>query len=279
MSLPNNYFTLPCLCLGLCLNFWLISSESTQANSPSTSLKKQQMTLKDLSISVTFNPPDEDEPDYTVGGASRDGLGVCLTADDANTAENSLNYFQEFLPLTPVNNNYGLTVSERPTFYAYIPENNAQQIFFSLRDEAEQTVYQTELSVKNTGGIVSFTLPETAPQLEIGKYYQWSMVLMCNQTMRPDSPQITAWVKRIEPLGIFLNQNENQVGIEMAALYAKHGIWYDSLNLLANLWRQSAQTGADYPRQWGEFLSQDSVGLEAIANQPLLTESLLAEHE
>jgi hypothetical protein len=96
-------------------------------------------TLTDLSpinrpngtIRVIFQPPDEKEPDNTVGGASRDGGGVCLA--DENLANSRETPIQEFLPLTP-QNNYGLTIAERPTFYAYIPQTQAQKVFVTIRD-------------------------------------------------------------------------------------------------------------------------------------------------
>ncbi|KOR34514.1 hypothetical protein AM228_23665 [Planktothricoides sp. SR001] len=224
---------------------------------------------------MTFEPPDEDQPSDTVGGASRDGGSLCLSD---NVAEQNQNLLINFLPLIP-HNNHGLTIAERPTFYANVPETNAQRVFFSLIDQDNQTLYQNEFSIPQTGGIISFSLPESAPSLEIGKNYQWSMVLMCNQTMRPDSPRITSWVKRVEPLPMTVNQPQNQTGIELAAFYAKNGIWYDSLNILGNLWRKSPQNFSQYANQWANFLSQDSVGLEAIANQPLLTQPLIAETE
>lgn len=272
----KKYLFLSLIHLGASLNFLLIINQGlTQANPASLSSKEQELTLREPLPRVTFEPPDEDQPSHTVGGASRDGGYFCLSD---NVAEPNQNLLINFLPLIP-QTNHGLTIAERPTFYANVPETNAQTVFFSLRDQDNQTLYQKEFSIPQTGGIISFSLPETAPSLEIGKNYQWSMVLMCNQTMRPDSPRITSWVKRVAPLPMTMNQPQNQIGIELAAFYAKNGIWYDSLNILGNLWRKSPQNFSNYAKQWANFLSQDSVGLEAIANQPLLTKPLISEAE
>jgi hypothetical protein len=273
---PKKYLVLFFGSLGVSLNFLLIMNQGlTQANPASSSSKEQAFTLREPLPRVTFEPPDEDQPSHTVGGASRDGGSLCLSD---NVPEQPQNLLTDFLPLIP-QNNHGLTIADRPTFYANVPETNAERVFFSLRDQDNQTLYQNEFSIPQTGGIISFSLPETAPSLEIGKNYQWSMVLMCNQTMRPDSPRITSWVKRVAPLPMTANQPQNQIGIELAAFYAKNGIWYDSLNILGNLWRKSPQNFSQYANQWANFLSQDSVGLEAIANQPLLTKPLIAETE
>jgi Domain of Unknown Function (DUF928) len=273
---PKKYLVLSLGSLGVSLNFLLIINQGlTQANPASLSSKEQALTLIEPLPRVTFEPPDEDQPSHTVGGASRDGGFLCLSD---NVAEQNQNLSSNFLPIIP-QNNHGLTTAERPTFYANVPETNAQKVFFSLRDQDNQTLYQNELSIPQTGGVISFSLPETAPSLEIGKNYQWSIVLMCNKTMRPDSPRITSWVKRVEPLPMTVNQPQNQTGIELAIFYAKNGIWYDSLNILGNLWLKSPQKFSKYANQWADFLSQDSVGLAAIANQPLLAQPLISEAE
>jgi hypothetical protein len=99
--------------------------------------------------------------------------------------------------------------------------------------------------------------------------------------MRPDSPGITAWVKKVEPLPINLlinlNKSENHNSLELANFYAKNGIWYDALNILANLWVKSPDNL--YAQEWGKFLSQDSVGLEDIATEPLLIQPSTLETE
>jgi hypothetical protein len=273
---PKKYLVVSLGSLGIWLNFLLIINQGlTQANPASLSSQEQALTLIEPVQRVTFEPPDEDQPSHTVGGASRDGGFLCLSD---NVAEQPQNLSLNFLPLIP-HNNHGLTTADRPTFYANVPENNAEKVFFSLRDQDNQTLYQKEFSIPQTGGIIRFSLPETAPSLEIGKNYQWSMVLMCNQMMRPDSPRITSWVKRVEPLPMTVNQPQNQTGIELAAFYAQNGIWYDSLNILGNLWQKSPQNFSEYANQWADFLSQDSVGLEAIANQPLLGQPLMSETE
>jgi hypothetical protein len=275
-KLPKKYLVLSLGSLGVSLNFLLIINQGfTQANPASLSSKEQALTLIEPVQRVTFEPPDEDQPSHTVGGASRGGVFLCLSD---NVAEQNQNLLSNFLPLIP-HNNHGLTTAERPTFYANVPETNAQKVFFSLRDQDNQTLYQKEFSIPQTGGIISFSLPETAPSLEIGKNYQWSMVLMCNQTMRPDSPRITSWVKRVEPLPMTLSKSQHPLSLELAGLYAKNGIWYDSLDILGNLWRQSSENFTQNANQWANFLSQDSVGLEAIATQPLLTQPFTADNK
>jgi hypothetical protein len=74
------------------------------------------VTPKNLILSVTFDPPDADQPPNTVGGASRDGISVCLPNNVVPQFQN-LSTSANFLPLIRPNN-YGLTISDRPNFYA-----------------------------------------------------------------------------------------------------------------------------------------------------------------
>lgn len=276
INLLKFYLTFTSLALGICLINRVTPSLATQAKLSSKSSTSSQINWQQRNIQVTFEPPDRNEPDNTVGGASRDGGGICLSENLATTTETPA---LELLPLTP-ESNYGLTISEHPTFYAYIPQSNdVKKIFFSLRDRDQKTLYQTEFAIEKTGVIIHFSLSNTAPPLELDKDYEWSMVLMCNQTMKPDSPRISAWVKRIEVLDIPFHAQDYQNSLEIAAFYAQNGLWYDALNSLGNLLRHSGRTSTDYAEQWQKFLSQDLVGLGAIANQPLLEEALMAENE
>ena len=113
------------LLIGLSLGTFLFWPGVTGLAHQTTAAKLKSETKK---TSVTFEPPNENEPDNTVGGASRDGGGVCL-AENASSLSPSTG---ELLPLTPLNN-YGLTVADRPTFYAYLPSSDrVTKIFFNV---------------------------------------------------------------------------------------------------------------------------------------------------
>src|SRR5919199_2160707 len=71
-------------------------------------------------------------PDDTRGGGTRDG-GRC--PQDAMTS-------QSLTALSPVPEP-GLTLAERPTFLAYVPQTTAQRAEFSLFDQNNKGIYQT----------------------------------------------------------------------------------------------------------------------------------------
>lgn len=203
---------------------------------------------------VTFEPPSNERLSDSVGGASRQ---AAFCPQDGMAEGPSL------MPLLPETKE-GLTVSERPTLFVYVPETKAEQGYFILKDQTEDYYYQTQVSIPQEGGIVRLTLPESAPALEIGTTYQWSFVVACELPARADSPRVEGWLQRVEPTAK-LNNYQGVDSIEAATSYGSEGIWYDAVTTLADLRRSQPQT---YNQEWVDFLS--SVGLENVANEPIL---------
>ena len=147
--------------LGTCT--FLSFALSTIPTSTVVSQTSQESQLKESTdlMSRAFNPPNEGEPAQTVGGASR---GLCSGGDLANVT------FQQ--------TNSALT--------AQLPEGMAKQVFFSLRDENNTTLYQGFIPVENnrasiTNGVLS--------QIDADSQdYTWSMAIICGRALRPDSP-------------------------------------------------------------------------------------------
>ncbi|MEM9137115.1 MAG: DUF928 domain-containing protein, partial [Cyanobacteria bacterium P01_F01_bin.42] len=103
---------------------------------------------------VQFGLPGQSSaPKTSVGGGTR-GVDLPLTA---------------ILPPTEL----GRTVSGRPTVFAYLPPMGTTDGFFSLQDESGQSHYHSLIKVPESGGVLSVTLPESAPEIEIGKNYLW----------------------------------------------------------------------------------------------------------
>ncbi|MBO0351987.1 DUF928 domain-containing protein [Phormidium pseudopriestleyi FRX01] len=203
---------------------------------------------------VTFEPPSNERLSDSVGGASRQ---AAFCPQDGMAEGPSL------MPLLPETKE-GLTVSERPTLFVYVPETKAEQGYFILKDQTEDYYYQTQVSIPQEGGIVRLTLPESAPALEIGTTYQWSFVVACELPARADSPRVEGWLQRVEPTAK-LNNYQGVDSIEAATSYGSEGIWYDAVTTLADLRRSQPQT---YNQEWVDLLS--SVGLENVANEPIL---------
>ena len=220
-----------------------------------------QLGANSIIPTVSFEPPDDQKTvDDSRGGASRPTAVKCSQDQAASPAMTAL---------TP-GPKLGLTVASHPTFLVYIPATSAPQAHFTLKDENNRGVYQTLLPISNTGGVFGISLPEDKPPLELGKTYSWSVALICQPT-QTDTPMVRGQVRRVEPTVQMPNDTNStrseKALLEQAALYGKSGIWYDSVNLLAQL-RKIQPNDQALATNWVKLL--DSVGLDAIANQPLL---------
>ncbi|MEP0884037.1 DUF928 domain-containing protein [Trichocoleus sp. ST-U3] len=207
-------------------------------------------------INAQLPPPPPNNPDETTGGGTRDG-GRC--PQDAITSEPPLT------ALSPVTEP-GLTVAERPTFLAYVPQTTAQTAEFSLFDQNNQGVYQTTFALTNTSGIVSFSLPPNAPPLEIGKDYTWSFAMICDPKKRLQDQFVRGRIRRTELDSTMMNQIEKAAPKERASLYRSADVWYEAVFTLFELQR-SQPNDSSMTVAWKELLN--SGGLHSIATQPL----------
>ena len=222
----------------------------------SCSIVSSLPTVVQAGVGVTFDPPTTNKPVQSSGGASR---GDHCAVDAQNTE----------IPLTPLlpATQQGLTVASHPTFLVYIPPTTAKNAFFALRDKAEEYDYQTILPISERSGVISLQLPQSAPDLEVGKNYQWSLVLMCDEKLRPDSPVAQGYITRIKPEFQLSKKLQAANELESAALYGEAGIWYETVATLAKL--KSAQPqDSKVSATWEQFLT--SVGLEDVAKAQLV---------
>lgn len=232
----------------LSCTFVFASQLATQAQDPATKIV--------TAFNITFDPPDRSQPRTTKGGASRGD----------QCAIDSQEIVLPFMPLLPTTN-HGLTTAAHPTLVAHIPDTSAQSVFLNIQDENEEAIYQNVLPIGDRYGIVGIAVPQEAPALQTGKTYKWSVALMCNNKLRPDSPVIEGYIERIQPESELTAQLEGATPVEMAALYAKAGIWYETVATLAQL-REAEPQNQELINAWDSVL--DSVGLEKVANAQLM---------
>ncbi len=218
-------------------------------------LGADQLTNR-VAWAVPFNPPSGGAPQGR-GGASR---GDAICAPDHET------FIQRFTTLAPTDSNYGLTVSQRPTLFAYIPPTSAQKAFFTIREENGRMHHQMILPIASKGGILRIDLPQSVPPLKLGQRYQWGIALLCRGRLRPDSPFVSSWVQRVELPASLTGKISPLASMEQVALYGANGIWYDMLATLAEL-KQQQPNNSSLRSRWSELLS--SAGLGAIVQATL----------
>ncbi|MBK1990355.1 DUF928 domain-containing protein [Sphaerospermopsis aphanizomenoides BCCUSP55] len=219
----------------------------------SSVLAQSYPTPKTWQISQKFKPRVDDKANPpTVGAATRGSS--CL--------ENQ----QEITPLLPVNKS-GLTFNDRPTFFVHIPLTQLQTAEFSIIDAQKKIIYKTNLTLPQTSGIISFTLPQNSPPLKVNTSYRWYLTLICDSEDSSTNPYVEGLVKVI-PADVQLSDSLAKADLlQKPTLYAQAGIWYEALANLVKL-RCTQPDNLTVQQNWQEFLA--SVELNNIATASLL---------
>jgi hypothetical protein len=150
-----------------------------------------------------------------------------------------------------------------------VPPIPATKAAFSLKDQNNNDIYQTNLAISDQQGIVSVEIPKDTPPLKVGQTYRWSFGVICNAetNQEPKVVFVTGEIKRTEPDATLTAKLHAAKPLEQAKIYAENGIWFESLATLAKL-RQTQPTDSNLTQEWKQLL--ESVGLETIANQPFV---------
>ncbi|NEP10422.1 MAG: DUF928 domain-containing protein [Symploca sp. SIO2C1] len=209
-------------------------------------------------LTIQFEPPPEKGiPTQTVGGGTR---GQCSLQQQDTKKPLTL--------LTPAAQE-GLTMAERPTFFFYVPETSAQKAEFTLISQDEEYGYQTSFSLDSKGGVFKFQLPAEAAPLEVGKSYQWSVAMICNQQQRTEDIVAQGLIQRTEATPTLVTQLGSATPLQRAALYGKAGIWYDTVKTMAEL-QISQPNDSNLVTAWRQLLRSKYVKLDDIAQAPII---------
>ena len=216
-----------------------------------------------LKLSLDFKVPDRGVAGTTAGGGTR---GRCLPETKV------------LVPLVP-KTNLGLTVSDRPSFFAYVPavsratpessapESSKMAEFLLLSNDDQEVVYQATFTLPQNPGVVQYDLPEDAPALKAGSRYHWYITLSCDTAIGPSkNPSAQGWIERTALSSNLTKALKTTEPSKRPALYAEAGIWHETLTTLADLHRQNPKNTA-VMADWTSVLK--SVGLDAVASEPI----------
>lgn len=189
----------------------------------------------------------------------------------------------EMLDLIPVvpeieKQYFGVTVQPYPTFLVYIPKLNSSLKYaqFSLKDGENKEIYKNYFILNTSNQIISISLPNEAGliPLEIGQDYQWDLSLFADPVVTTTPKMISSGlIRRVEPsLQLKYQQPlartfDKQARISQARLYAESGIWYDSVAMLAQLYREYPQD-SEIEKDWETLLQ--SAKLNHLIGKPLV---------
>lgn len=232
--------------------FWQLLLLPGLAVRAQSQLESRHTLPEGIIFHENFEPPGDDKPKGSSGAGSRDGLKC---SEDT----------QSIRPLMP-KRNYGLTFAEHPTIFISLPKTSAQQVVLTFQDEAGKYYQRAFLPITADEQIVSFTLPDDKPPLEVGKNYQWSLILVCGKTVQPDDPVVRGWVQRVAKTPKIESELRQKSLIEQAEWYANKGYWYDMLRVIVEA-RRSHPDNAQLTKLWQKLLN--SVQLGAIISETL----------
>lgn len=233
----------------------------------STSLPGQAQSvppiLLDAKIPVVFNasePPSTGRP----GRRSDAGSRSCGVNEPSSAGESkpllALVPLQETASSTVV---FGKTAAAHPTFWFYVPYRSSLTAMFVLQDQDGKPVYQSNVALPKTGGILSLTLPKTVTPLAPGKRYQWFFKLYCRSISPPNS-FVDGWIQRESLPSNLAQQLKTATLPQQARLYAANGFWFDALTTAAELRRSNLEDVA-----WVELLK--AIGLETVATEAIVS--------
>lgn len=210
------------------------------------SIRYQKADVILPTVPPTPPPPGKRQPG---GGLSGEAL-VCPPKQQALTA------------LTPASV-HGVTLSEKPTFWFYMPytsEEVASGEFSILTWDEEQRVYETAFELPDTAGLVSITLPDSEEfNLQEDVPYHWYVNLNCDSNTDSKSElKIDGWVQRIA----HTPERRQQVSS------TSPDIWYDAVAQLAAQLQDPALETAVLRQTWTELL--ESVDLGDLAPAPIV---------
>jgi hypothetical protein len=267
----KSLFRLPTLFLAIVVEIATISIlPATSATGVRVSAPTQSSIFDrsgTLEARVTYRPtrkrrrfPRKGAPRVSTGGAVRGG---CFIGNGKKEAP--------LVPLMPIAHDdaltgvepdkklvfFGSTISERPTFLAYVPQTKARQINFLLQEQESEdewrVVYEKTIEIDGNPKIISIKLDNAATPLVIGKNYIWDFTTICDPIDRSSNPTTSGITQRLEPSPALSSRLSKVAMRDRPNLYAEDGAWLDSLSTLAQL-RCSKPTDATLRADWSELL-------------------------
>ena len=167
---------------------------------------------------------------------------------------------------------WSYTTNERPTLWFYSPYklDRTTEVLLVLHDD--ENSYTQVLQPTTSPGLISVTLSENIPPMEVGDNYHWFLQISCNEE---EADFVEGSVYRIAPEPPLAAQLPTSTPQEQGRLYAENGIWQDALTIFAQL-RQTEPENEAIAADWRSLL--ESVGLEDIAEEPFTDCCSTPEH-
>lgn len=166
-------------------------------------------------------------------------------------------------------NQVGLTAKEAPILLFHVdnrdraisPQTISLEIELGSVDDKydEELLYNTKISVPTSElpAIVGFRIPEIVySQLNLEQFYQWSMAINCGKDtgdISRDSDYIGGFIYPTQLDTKLVTEIAKANPIEQVGIYAANGIWYQAIDILAQL-RKSDPNNQKLAADWENLL-------------------------
>ena len=224
-------------------------------------------TTASIDTTLHYNPPPPPPAPPPggrgVGGAKR---GTCPAFKPELTA------LAPFTQQSPTEMDvWGLTTAAHPTFWFYVPlpQTSALTAEFALQDEAENEIYQTAIALPDKPGVIGVALPKTVAPLALNKRYRWFFSIWCDRQKQSPPIYVEGVIQRVNLTDAIAQQLETAKPQQQSAIYAKNGIWYETLTTLAKL-RLLNPEDSKLQAEWRNLIT--SIGLPNVATQPIVSQ-------
>ncbi|MEH1899876.1 MAG: DUF928 domain-containing protein [Nostoc sp.] len=222
-----------------------------------------------LAQTTTYNQPTlppGPPPGGRVRGGAKRGPECKLTKLDLT----ALVPFTE--EANSVINVWGQTTEERPSWFFYVPytKDLPYAVEFVLQDQNSNGIYQKAIALPDKPGVIRVSLPSNAPALAVDKQYRWFFTINCNKEKNSPPAFLEGVIQRVELNPATVKELGTTEPLKRYVIYAKNGIWYEALTILAQL-RQKNPKDAALQAEWRNLLS--SIHLDDIAVQPIISDN------
>lgn len=259
MNSPNSNFYTATAALLASLNLVALPLAPVSAQAiAGTQAEITPVKAKTKGGKVVYIPPKGvGTPKNTVGGLARGECREvrCLMALMPNT-DSGFDHFPQ-------------TISAYPTFFFNAPKFSGQAEFRLYEvsvNASPKRIYKTSFPINTQPSIISFRMPQDAPELRVGKFYRWEFTWN-----NASNSKCTGLVRRVELNRTVAQQLEKAKPIEKSAIYAKAGIWFEAVEALAE-GRRDRPEASELMIEWADLLK--SVGLDVLVLQPISSTSL-----
>ncbi len=162
--------------------------------------------------SVRYVPPSRrGAPARTQGGGSR---GCALESTPVTI-------------LAPADH-VGLTTQARPKLFWYSANDSMLPMQISLVEPGvSEPIWMTEVQT-GAAGFNQVQLPDTVPELVVGRRYRWTVTRLCNIRRPSNNIYARGWIERVNPDAI----SQAVTGLtssDRVNAYAEGGLWYDAV--------------------------------------------------